>query len=210
MRTRDVARPSGLDHDIGPAALFRVGKLLGENRGEPSRAHPRPRKDAAVLDPDRGRGDRDEIDPPPAALFKEQGNVEHNQPPRTVEPQEAAARSFDRGVNNMFEPAERGMIVKHRPAQRRAIDAVGAGRPRKGRFDMGNQRAARTLQPVNLGVGIEHRDAKRTEHAGHRRLAHADRARKSDDDHCVSRSRKSSSCSRAAGRPKKSSKATAA
>ena len=64
----------------------------------------------------------------------------------------------------------------------------------------------RALQPVDLGVGVEHRHAFVREHRRHGRLAHADRAGEAEDDHDVSNARSSASCSRGAVGSKKSSK----
>ncbi len=180
------------------------------NPGEARLRHAGARQDAAALDPG-GCGHHDHrINAPPAALFKEQGNVEHDHRPRSVAPEEAAACALHRRVDDTLEPAQLIAIGKHQPAQRSAIDTRRARGPRKGGLDRGEQRAAGALETVNLGIGIEDRHAQCLEHRRHRRLAHADRAGEADDDHATSRARNSSSCARGAATPKKSSKATAA
>ena len=61
-------------------------------------------------------------------------------------------------------------------AERGAVDARRAGRAGKARLDRRDDAPGRALQPVDRGVGVEHRHALVGEHRRDGRLAHADRA----------------------------------
>ena len=113
-------------------------------------------------------------------------------------------------MHDRLESAPRFGVAEHRGAEFRAVDPLGAGRARKCCFDRRERRAAGSLQPVHLGIGIEHRHARTPQHRRNGRLAHADRTGETENDHCVSRAFSSSSQPSGGVAPKNSEKAIAA
>ena len=127
--------------------------------------------------------------------------------------QEGRAPLGHGGMDDFLQPGERSIVAEDPGAQCVAKDAVGPGAAGKGGLDRRDQRAARPLHRANLAVGVEDGDTGGGEHGRDRGLAHPDRPGEPDDErpgHRVSRARRSASCSRGAGWPKKSSKAAAA
>ena len=100
---------------------------------------------------------------------------------RPVSARKSRRASATRGWDDRFEPRQRSRIRKHTGAEPLAVDRPVLADARKSGLDGGNGRAA--VERVNHGIGIEHRHALVTEHAGRRRFAHADRAGQADDDH---------------------------
>src|SRR3546814_5531535 len=108
-----------------------------------------------ALHPSGRRNDRDRPDLAPAALFEEQRNVEHDEIARAVAGEEAFLRLSDRRVNDRFQRREFMGIAEHARAEFLPVDAVRAGGSGKARLDRGDERDARPLQPVDLGLGGE-------------------------------------------------------
>src|SRR3546814_7687614 len=79
-------------------------------------------------------------------------------------------------------------MTEHAGTEFLAIDAARSGGAGKARLDRRDQRAARPLQPMHLGIGVEHRHAFAFEHRGRGRLAHADRAGEPEDEGAAKRS----------------------
>src|SRR3546814_20271982 len=73
-------------------------------------------------------------------------------------------------------------VAEHTRAELLPVDAARAGGTGKARLDRRDQRAARPLQPVHLGIGVEHRYALALEHRGRGRLAHAARTGEPEDE----------------------------
>lgn len=203
---------AGVDHKIGAAALFPVAHLRGEDRRELFAAHPRPCEHAAALHM-RGRRHHDgRIDVRVAAAFEQERNIERDDR-RAVSPrfgQKCLLRLPHHGVHDRLESAARFGVAEHGRAEFRAVDALGAGGAREHRFDRCERRAAGALQPVHLGIGIEHGHARAPQHRRDGRLAHPDRAGETKDDHCVSRAFSSSSQPSGGAAPKNSENAIAA
>ena len=110
----------------------------------------------------------------------------------------------NRGMNQCLQPAQILGLGQHPLGQRRPVHPARTGRPRKGRFDLADQRPFRPLQFVDDRIGVEHRHAGVGEHPRDGRFAHADRAGEAEDHgHRVSSSLSSSSCSRGGEAPKK-------
>ena len=93
-------------------------------------------------------------------------------------------------MNQRFEPLQFRRFAKHTLGQRGAIHAGGPGRARELRLDLGDQGAVGALQLVNGRIRVEHRYAFLSEHLRDRRLAHADRAGETEEDHDISLSRR--------------------
>lgn len=201
-----------VDHEIGAAALFPVAHLGGKDRRELFMAHPRPREHAAALHV-RGRGHHNgRVDMRVAAAFEKEGNIERDER-RAVLPrlgQKRLLRLTHQGVHDFFEAAAGFGVAEYGGTEFRAVDALGAGRARERRLDRCERRAARALQPVHLGIRIEHRDTGAPQHRRDGRLAHADRTGETENDHCVSRAFSSSSQPSGGAAPKNSEKAIAA
>lgn len=202
----------GVDHEIGAAALFPVAHLGGEDRRELFVAHPQPREHAAALHV-RGRGHHDgRVDMRVAATFEKEGNIERDDR-RAVLPrfgQESLLRLPHQGMHDFFEAAAGFGVAEHGRAEFRTIDALRTGRAREGRLDRRKRSAAGALQPVHLGIGIEHGHTRAPQHRRDGRLAHADRTSETENDHCVSRAFSSSSHPSGGSAPKNSEKAIAA
>src|SRR3546814_349024 len=126
-------------------------------------------------------------------------------------------------MDNRLERGEFVAVAEHARAEFLSIDAVRSGGAGKARLDRSDQGAAGPLQPVYLGVGIEHGDAFALKHRRGGRLAHANRAGEAEDEgaakpragaravrHAVSSPRNSSSRPSGGEAPKNSSKASAA
>lgn len=201
-----------VDHEIGAAALFAVAHLGGEDRSELFGAHARPRQHAAALYV-RGRGHHNgRVDMRVATAFEKKRNIERDDR-RAVLPrlgQEGLLRLPHQGMHDVFEAAAGFGVAEHGRTEFRSIDAVWAGRTRERRFDRRECRAARTLQPVHLGIRIKHGDTRAAQHRRDRRLAHADRTGETEDDHCRSSAFSSSSQPSGGAAPKNSEKAMAA
>ena len=105
----------------------------------------------------------------------------------------------DGRVDQRLQGPQLRLVAKHRFRQSHAVDSCRACGSGKARLDRCNQRSPRTLQPMNRGIGIEHRHAFFLEHTRHGRLPHADRSGEAKHDHDVSSARSSASCSRGAG-----------
>src|SRR5688572_17659191 len=131
-----------------------------------------------------------------------------------MQTQERLARCAHRRMNDRLEPGQRRRIAKHRRTELGAVDALAAGRTRKGALDCSQELAVGPLHPPHLGIGVEHRHAAPFEHVRDRRLAHPDRAGEPEDErlaHAASRARNARSpSSRGGGWWKNFSNATAA
>ena len=144
----------------------------------PGRASTRARWTSAFADTTTTRSTR--ASPP---VSNNRGNVEHDERRGGVGGQEGGAFLTDGGVDDALQPLHRGVVTKHRRAERRAVDAGRTGAAREGGLDFRNETAARALQEVDGGVGIEHGDALGREHRGNGGLAHADRAGEAERQH---------------------------
>lgn len=201
-----------VDHEIGAAALFPVAHLGGEDGAELLVRHPRPPEHAAALHMRGRRHDDGGIDVGMAAALEEQRDVERDDR-RAVLPrrrEERLLRLPHHRMHDRLKAAARPGVPEHRRAELRAVDTVRPGRPRKRRLDRRERRAAGPLQPVHLRIGVEHGNARASQHRRDGRLAHADRTGEAEDDHRVSNAFSSSSQPSGGATPKNSEKAIAA
>ena len=201
-----------VDHEISAAALFPVAHLSRKDGKEFFAAHAPPRQHAAALHM-RGRGyDDGGVNMGMTAAFEKKRNIERDHGD-TVLPclfQKRLLRLPHHGMHDRLESAARIRVAEHRGTKFCAVNAVRSGRTRKCCFDRRERRTAGALQPVDFGIGIEHRHARAPQHRRDGRLAHADRAGETEDDHCASSALSSSSQPSGGGAPKNSEKAIAA
>jgi hypothetical protein len=94
-------------------------------------------------------------------------------------------------MDQLFEHQKRLRLAEHPLRQRASDDAFRPGRAGESPLDLGDQRPLRPLQPVDRGVGVEHRHALIGEQASGGRLAHADRSGEAEPDHRTRSSRSS-------------------
>jgi hypothetical protein len=159
------------------------GSLAGEDGGElVFGRHARSRQDTLSLDGRGGRDDDHHVNLVLRASLEQQRDIVEDQRRIPVRLRKGLPCGVDRRVDDGFQPGESGGIGEHQRPQLRTLDPVGAGGPGKGRLDRRQQGAARALQPVHLGIGIEHRNAGPGEHLGNGALAHADGAGEAEDE----------------------------
>lgn len=180
---RRVLAASGGDDEGGAGALFGIGGLRRVDRGELFGGHAGTGEDARALHMVRGRDHGDRIDPVGAAAFEQQRDVEDDERLAAVAAQELGLRSAHHRVHDPLELAQFGRLAENGGAELGAVEAVRPGRAGEGRLDRGERRAARPLELVDRGVGIEHGHVKPPEHGSDSRLAHADRAGQSENCH---------------------------
>ena len=166
-----------------------IGHLTGADRREPLGRHAGPAQRAVRLHERRRRHHGDRIAPPVAAGFEHERHVEHHQlAPRGRGPaQEPVLRLAHPRMQDGFEARGSVGIAEDALGERVTIDATStpalddaAG---KRRLDRGDGGAAGADQPVDFGVGVEHRGAATPQRPRGGGLAHADRAGEPEDNH---------------------------
>ncbi len=165
-----------IDHEIRTAALFTIAHLRGKDRGELFAAHSRPRQHAPPLHMRRRGHDNGGVDMRVAAAFEEEGNIERDDR-RAVLPrlgQKRLLRLPHQRMHDFFQAAAGFSVAEHGCAEFRAVDTLGAGRTWERCLDRFDRRATGALQPVHLGIGIEHGYARAPQHCCDGRLSHAD------------------------------------
>jgi hypothetical protein len=180
-----IARQPGLDHQIGPAPLFPIRHLAGDDRRDVGFTHVPAQRDAVDLERARGRDDDDGIDPHLAAGLEQQRDIQHHRstggPPRPLH--EGAFIGFDHRMQDMFQPGERLAVAEHGLTQRDSIDSSALRGSRKRRLDRFHRSAASRLRPVHREIGVEHWDARPAEGSGSGGFSHTDAAGQADYSH---------------------------
>ena len=141
------------------------------------------------------RDDNDFVEFPFAAGLEQQGDVEQDCRRIGMFGNEGISRGSDHGMHNGFQGRQLARVGQHAGGKRIAVQNAADYGPRKTGFNRVKERAVRALQRAHFAVGVEQQDAAPAEHAGHGRLAHADRSGERDTDHEASspRSRKAPS-----------------
>src|SRR5690606_22338344 len=127
-------------------------------------AHTGSAQDAATLNPERRRDHGDRPDAAKTAFFEEQGNVENDNVARAVTREKALLRARDRWMNDRLKRGEFVAVSQYARAELLPIDALCPGGAGKARLDRANERAARSLQPMDLGIGVKDGHAFALEH----------------------------------------------
>ncbi len=174
---------AGIDDEIGPFALFRIRRLASQDRLEFLRGHARPSKNACPLDLGRGGDNDDLVERRLAAGLEQQGDVEQQDRRVGMISDEPLASFRDGRVDDGFERGKRFGIAEHLARKAGAIEDSVLDRAGKPPCDRPDQHPAQTLQPVDLGVGVEQRNSGALEHRRDGRFAHSDRAGDRDLDH---------------------------
>src|SRR5690606_29677392 len=99
-----------------------VGGLQGADRPELGGGHAGAAHDALALDPERRGDDRDRADPPRAALFKEQRNVEDDDGAGAVPREETLLRAADRGMDDRLERRQLVRVAEHTRTELLPVD----------------------------------------------------------------------------------------
>ena len=115
---RRFERAAGIDDEIGPRALFRIGKLAPENLRKAFRRHAGTGKHPPALGFVIGRNHRDRIEAMFAMRFEQQRNVEHDQLRPGMLDQEGFALGRDGGMDDRFQLMASGIAVADLPAGR--------------------------------------------------------------------------------------------
>jgi hypothetical protein len=172
------------DHHRRLAALHRVGDLLLQDAGKFLPGHAGPRHHAQALQEGRRAHHQHAVDPPLAHALEQQRDVEHHHrlAPQRRATHELALLLRHQRMDDRLEPAQRLLVAEHTGTQRLAVEHARlhhAGKPPRSAAGRGRRR----LQAVDGGIGVVHRHAHLPQHLCRGRLAHADRAGESDDDH---------------------------
>ncbi len=139
----------------------------------------------AALHLGRGRDDGDEVARFRPAALEQQRNIEDDERAAAVAGEEPPPRRRDQRMNDRLQPVQRGIVAEHRRPERRPVEDAVDDDPRKRRRDRRQRRPARGLERMDRGVGVEHRHMATPEHRRDGRLAHADRAGETKDDHAA-------------------------
>src|SRR3546814_20595844 len=116
-------------------------------------AHAGPAHHPRALDPQRSGDDRDRADPPRAALFKKQRNVEDAHRAGAVPRQESLLRAADRGLDDRPQSRAFWRLTENAGPEFLAIDAARYGGAGEARLDRRKQRAARPFPPMTPARG---------------------------------------------------------
>ena len=172
-----------INNKIRARPLLFIRQLLGQDRIELRRRHPRPRQHALALNVLGRRHDHDHVDARTSAGFEQQRNVEHDHlgavPGRAL--QELALVSGDQRMNDRLELAHGLRFADDFARQTIAIDTPVDDDARKGNADRFDRRPAFVVERMNRRVGIAHRHAMPRKHLRRLALAHADRSGEPDE-----------------------------
>ena len=173
----------GIHDKIGAPPLFRIGHLLCQDRFELLRGHPGALEHTRALDLHRRRHNHDGVDALVGAGLEQERNIEHHDlvAARLGFGEKPAFGFVHEGVNDGFEPFERGVIAENAGGQPGAIDLAGRGGAGKGGLDRRHRVAF--VKPMHDRVGIVHRHAFLGEEARRNRFPHTDRAGETENEH---------------------------
>lgn len=179
MTNRDQRRPFSerRGHDkIGAVPLGSVGNLSAKNPGELRRRHIGTRQHALALEKRWRRYHQNGIAVAFPASLEQQRHIEHDKwaTPAPGPPDEGFARPSHHRMQDRFETPERRRVAENQPTKRVAIEHAARHGSRESLSDRGNRRAVRSGQNMDIGIGIEHRDAIPAQHLSGNALTHAD------------------------------------
>ena len=174
----DRAAESGRDHHVGATTLLGVRHLLGQDSRQAGFRHPRTRHDTLPLDPCRGADHRHQVAALVTATLQQERHVQHRQfhAPAPARRQETGGGAPHQRMHDRLQPGQRRRVAEHPRSQGRPVDRPVAHNPRERRVDRRDRGAAARQQTVHRGVGVVHRQPQPAQHAGRRRLSHADRS----------------------------------
>lgn len=174
----DREAQSRRDYRVGAATLLGIRHLLRQDSLKAGFRHPRAGHDTLPLDPFRGTDHRHQVAALVTAALQQQRHVQHRQlhAPAPACGQEACGRAPHQRVHDRLEPGQCLGVAEHPGSQGQAVDRPVAHDPRKRRVDRRDGGTAARQQAVYRGVGVVHRQSQPPQHAGRRRLAHADRS----------------------------------
>ena len=182
---RMVTGKSRGDNQVSAAFAQRIGGLAGENGANLLFGEVALAPNARKLHGARG-GDGDHpVHPGVGAGFKQQRDVEHahgRMGAAGLRPEARFGGAHQR-VDDGFEPFEPGRIGQHQGAQGGAVEQACGEGFREGRAQGRDGGATRGLEPMDAGVGVEHRHMLAAEEARRSGFAHRDAAGEADHDH---------------------------
>ena len=190
---------TGIDNEMRPPPLLRIGHLLAHYRGEALLSHARTGEHPLLLHRRGGRYADDRIDEFVAACLEQQRNIEHDQRragPRGVG-EKRVARCGDERMHDGFEARESCGIIQNARRQDRPVDGAVASRAGESRLD--RRRGRPGIERVHGGIGIMDADARGAKQVGRDGFAHSDGPRQAEHEHQVRPSMSAAIRARSAG-----------
>jgi len=155
LPTRFCVRQGCVDDGIGLLSFVRVRHLQGFYLLEPLRCHAGARQNPILLVVGVGRYHDNMIDALGTAFFEKQRDVEQDQWLVVMFFEKGLTHVDYRGVDQAFEPLQGSRITQHQCSQLLPIHPVAVGTAWKQSFYFFHKSAARSLQLMHRGIGIE-------------------------------------------------------
>lgn len=177
-----MAGQAGAYDDVGARAAGAVVHLAGDDAVGLGGRHGAPGDDPLTLQRARRRHRDDEVAIAVSAGLEQERNVEDDERSAggSGAGEEPGALATDEWMNDPLENRKERAILQDRAAQTGTVDAAPHERAGNERRDRRDGIAARSLEPVDRGVGVEDRDLGAAEQSRDRGFTHGDAAGEPD------------------------------